>query len=155
MVAAGVTTAGADNNQQKAAAGAAKMADVAAAGAEVALAAKTAAAAAVELWQRQQLKRPRRQAAGIAMEMAEGKMRGRGDKRDRLGVCRTSLGVPQILLGNYFTNSRAMFIENAYLDGSQFWCLEERGLSAPQINLSACADKQMVILYVYLRAEES
>jgi hypothetical protein len=34
-VVAGVTTAGADNNQQKAATGAAKTADVAAAGAEV------------------------------------------------------------------------------------------------------------------------
>ncbi len=53
MVAAGVTIAGADNNQQKAAVGAAKMADVAAAGAEVALAAAAAAAAAAEAEARQ------------------------------------------------------------------------------------------------------
>ncbi len=51
---AGVTMAGADNNQQKATADAVKMADVAAAGAEVALAATAMAAAAVEAkaWRR-------------------------------------------------------------------------------------------------------
>jgi hypothetical protein len=45
---AGVTTAGADNNQQKAAVGAAKTADMVGVGAEVALAAAAAASAAVE-----------------------------------------------------------------------------------------------------------
>jgi hypothetical protein len=47
-VVAGVTTAGADNNQQKAAPGVEKTADVVAAGAEVALAAAAAAEAAAE-----------------------------------------------------------------------------------------------------------
>jgi hypothetical protein len=60
VAAAGVKTAGADNNQQKAAAGAAKTANVAARGAELALAAAVAAAAAVKVkvwqwwWQRQE-----------------------------------------------------------------------------------------------------
>jgi hypothetical protein len=31
-----------------------------------------------------------------------------------------------------------------------FWH-PDKGLSAPQIDLSACADRKMVILYVYLR----
>jgi hypothetical protein len=48
VAAAGVKTAGADNNQQIATAGVAKTADVAAAGAELALAAAAAAAAAAE-----------------------------------------------------------------------------------------------------------
>ncbi len=47
MAAAGVMTAGADNNQQRAAAGVSKMADMATAGAEVAL---VAAAGMVQAW---------------------------------------------------------------------------------------------------------
>ncbi len=56
MVAAGVTTAGAENNQQNAAAGAMKMADVAVAVAVVALAATAVAAPAAETAAVQHLK---------------------------------------------------------------------------------------------------
>ncbi len=82
--------------------------------------------------------------AAIVMVMAKGKMRGRGDQREGLGVCRTSLGVPHIQLGDYWAQSRAIIC--AY---PNFWPLD-RGLSAQQIDLSACTDRKMVILYVYL-----
>jgi hypothetical protein len=54
------------------------------------------------------------------------------------------IGVPGILLGNYLVQSRAMFLANAYLHLSQ--CLASRQtLSVPQIDLSAHADRKMVI----------
>ncbi len=133
VAAAGVTTVGVDNNQQKAAAAVAKTADVAAVGAQVALAATATAAAVAEAVAVAAAEMAT--AAAIAMTMAEGETRGRG--RDWGYV-----GVPHIQLGNYLVQSRAMFLANVYLHLSQFWCLD-RGLSAPQIDLSACADKQL------------
>ncbi len=60
------------------------------------------------------------------------------------------IGVHCILLGDYLAQSRAMFLVNAYLERSQ--CLASRQtLSVPQIDLSAQADRKMVIFYVYLR----
>jgi hypothetical protein len=59
------------------------------------------------------------------------------------------LGVPGIQLGNYLAQSREMFLANAYLESSQFLQIDSV-LSAPQIDLSACSDKKMVILYLYL-----
>jgi hypothetical protein len=107
-----VTTAGADNNQQNAAAGAVKMADVAAAGAEIALAATAAAAAAAEAVALSVAETAA--TAAIAMTMAKGKTRGSG--RD-WGYVR----VPRIQLGNYLAPSKAMFLANAYLEGSHFF----------------------------------
>ncbi len=57
------------------------------------------------------------------------------------------IGVPRIPLGDYLAQSRAMFLANAYLD---VWHLD-RLLSVPQIDLSARADRKIVIFYVYLR----
>jgi hypothetical protein len=61
------------------------------------------------------------------------------------------IGVPRILLGDYLAKSRAMFLANAYLERSQCLASLDRLLSVPQIDLSACADRKMVIFYVYLR----
>ncbi len=60
------------------------------------------------------------------------------------------LGIPRILLGDYLAKSRAMFLANAYWRGPNVWRLD-RLLSVPQIDLSARADRKMVIFYVYLR----
>jgi hypothetical protein len=67
-----------------------KMADVAAAGAEVALAATAAAGAVAEAVAVAVAETA--MMAAIVMAMVEGKTRGRGDRREVLGVCRTSLG---------------------------------------------------------------
>ncbi len=57
---------------------------------------------------------------------------------------RVEIGIPHILLGNYLAQSRAMFLVNAYLERSQ--CSASRQtLSVPQIDLSARADRKMVI----------
>ncbi len=60
------------------------------------------------------------------------------------------IGVPRVLLGSNFAKSRAMRLANAYPDGPNVWRLD-RLLSVPQIDLSARADRKMVIFYVYLR----
>jgi hypothetical protein len=125
VAAAGMTMAGADNNQQKAAAGAAKTADMAAVGAEVALAATAAAAAAAEAVAVAAAETAAMVA--IAMAMAEGKTRGRGDRRMGLGVppdMKNKFRVPCIQLGNYLAQIRAMFLANTYLHLSQ--CLAHR-----------------------------
>ncbi len=133
MAAAGVTLAGADNNQQNAAVGAAKMADVVAVGAEVALAATAAAVAVVEAVAVAAAEIAA--AAAIGMAVGEGKMRGRG--RDWVYV-----GIPRIQLGNYLVQSRVIFIVNAYLLLSHFFASRQMfTLSALQIDLSAHADK--------------
>jgi hypothetical protein len=61
------------------------------------------------------------------------------------------IGVPRILLGDYLAQSRAMFLVNAYLERYQCLASSDRLLSVPQIDLSAGADRKMVIFYVYLR----
>jgi hypothetical protein len=61
------------------------------------------------------------------------------------------IGVPRILLGDYLAQNRAMFLANAYLERSQCLASRDRLLSVPQIDLSARADRKMVIFYVYLR----
>ncbi len=58
--------------------------------------------------------------------------------------------VPRIQLGDYLAKSRAMRLADAYLESPNVWHLD-RVLSVPQIDLSACVDRKMVILYVYLR----
>ncbi len=72
VVAAGVMTVEADNNQQKAAVGAEKMADMVVVGEKVALAATAVAAAAVEAVA---VAAANTAVAAIATAMAEGKTR--------------------------------------------------------------------------------
>ncbi len=60
------------------------------------------------------------------------------------------IGVPRILLGNNLAQNRAMRLANAYPEGPNVWHLH-RLLSVLQVDLSARADRKMVILYVYLR----
>jgi hypothetical protein len=60
------------------------------------------------------------------------------------------IGVPCILLGDNLAQNRAMCLVNAYPEGPNVWRLH-RLVSVPQIDLSARADRKMVILYVYLR----
>ena len=64
---------------------------------------------------------------------------------------RVEIGVPCTLLGNYLAQSRAIFLANAYLEGSQYvWCLGRQTFICAA-DLSARADRKMVIFYVYLR----
>ncbi len=100
------------------------MADVAAAGADVALAATAAAAAAAEAVAVAVAETAT--AAAIAMSMAEGKMRERGDRREGLGVCRTSLGFHIHNVATILAQSIAMFLVNAYLEGSQVLASRQR-----------------------------
>ena len=60
------------------------------------------------------------------------------------------IGIPRVLLGDNLAKSRAMRLANAYTEGPNVWHLH-RLLSVPQIDLSARADRKMVIFYVYLR----
>ncbi len=55
------------------------------------------------------------------------------------------IGVPYVLLGNNLAQSRAMHLANACLERSQCLASRDRLLSVPQIDLSACADRKMVI----------
>jgi hypothetical protein len=59
------------------------------------------------------------------------------------------IGVPRILLGNYLAQKKAMFLANAYLERSQYLASRQTFICA-QIDLSARADRKMVIFYVYL-----
>ncbi len=56
--------------------------------------------------------------------------------------------VPHVLLGDNLAKSRAMRLANAYPEGPNVWRLD---ISVPQIDLSARADRKMIIFYVYLR----
>ncbi len=60
------------------------------------------------------------------------------------------IGVPHVLLGDNLEKSRVMRLANAYPEGPNVWRLD-RLLPVPQIDLSARADRKMVIFYVYLR----
>jgi hypothetical protein len=64
---------------------------------------------------------------------------------------RVEIGVPRILLGNYLAQSRAMFLVNAYLEGSQCSASRQTFICAADRYLSARADRKMDIIYVYLR----
>ncbi len=82
-------------------------------------------------------------AAVVAAAMVDGE---RPEVRDEKVI-----GVSCIPLGNYLAQSRAMFLANAYLERSLCLASLDRLLSLPQIDLSFCADRKMVIFYVYLR----
>ncbi len=79
-------------------------------------------------------------AAVVAMAVGE-----RPEAREESNV----IGVSRILLCNNLAQNRAMRLANAYPEGPNVWRLH-RLLSVPQIDLSARADRKMVILYVYL-----
>jgi hypothetical protein len=84
-------------------------------------------------------------AAAVAVAVVAMAVGERPEAREESNV----IGVPRILLGNNLAQNRAMHLENAYPEGPNDWCLH-RLLSVPQIDLSAHADRKMVILYVYL-----
>ncbi len=79
--------------------------------------------------------------AVVAMAVGE-----RPEAREESNV----IGVPRILLVDNLAQNREMRLANAYPEGPNVWHLH-RLLSVPQIDLSACADRKIVILYVYLR----
>ncbi len=60
------------------------------------------------------------------------------------------IGVPRVLLGDNLAKSRAMRLANAYPEGPNVWRLDRLLSVVPQIDLSARADRKMVIFYVYL-----
>ncbi len=61
------------------------------------------------------------------------------------------IGVPRVLLGDNLAQSRAMRLANAYLEERSRCLASRQTLSVPQRDLSARADRKMVIFYVYLR----
>ncbi len=59
------------------------------------------------------------------------------------------IGVPRTLLGDYLARIKAMRLANAYLERSQCLASRQTFICAAD-NLSARADRKMVIFYVYL-----
>ena len=57
--------------------------------------------------------------------------------------------VPRIQFGDNLAQIKAMRLANVQTFGSNVW--HNRVLSVLQIDLSACTDRKMVNLYVYLR----
>ena len=92
-------------------------------------------------------------AAAIAVGkrcQARGEKRWRGQRQGGGPEVRVEIGAQRTLLGNNFAHIKAMRLANVYLERSQ--CLASRQiLSVLQIDLSARADRKMVIFYVYLR----
>jgi hypothetical protein len=85
-------------------------------------------------------------AAAVAATVVAMAVGERPEAREESNV----IGVPRILLGNNLVKNRAMRLVNAYPEDPNVWHLL-RLLSVPQIDLSAFADRKMVIFYVYLR----
>jgi hypothetical protein len=122
-----------------------------AAAAEAAKAAEVAAVATVRADNNQQ-RAVKTAAAAIAVGkrcQARGEKRWRGQRQGGGPEVRVEIGAQRTLLGNNFAHIKAMRLANVYLERSQ--CLASRQiLSVLQIDLSARADRKMVIFYVYL-----
>ena len=70
--------------------------------------------------------------------------------RVEVGVTRMQVRVLCIQIGDYLAQRKAIRLANVQTFWPNVW-RRNRVLSVPQIDLSVCADRKMVNVYVYLR----